>query len=68
MRYISKHDAERLKVNLDVANIHRSGSVKGMQQIYGWTPGAQVRIGLWVYNVGLACVSTLRAAGVLKGE
>lgn len=68
MRYITEDDARRYRVNTGVGNIDKSGSVKGMQQLYGWPKGGQVRIGGYIYNVGVSEVERLRRAGVLKGE
>ncbi len=68
MRYMTQADAERNRVSLDVANISASGSVKGMQQIYGWPKGGQVRVGGFVYNVGVVEIERARSLGILKGE
>lgn len=67
MRYTTKEGAERARVSLEVPSIHASGSVRGMQERYGWPRGGQVRVGGYVYNVGPANVEKLRRAGVLKG-
>lgn len=68
MRHTTEAEAARARVSLDVGNIHRSGSVRGMQERFGWPKGGQVRIGSYVYNVGPAGVAKLRAAGVLRGD
>lgn len=68
MRYTTKEAASRARVSLDVPNIHKSGSVAGMQKLYGWPRGGQVRCGSYVYNIGPAGVAKLRAAGALFGE
>ena len=68
MRYMTEAEALRNKVNLDVANISRTGSVKGMQQKFSWPEGGQLRVGAYIYNIGVGEVNRLRRAGVLKGE
>lgn len=69
MRYTTKEGARRARVNLEaVGNISVTGSVRGMQERYGWPKGGQVRVGAWVYNVGVAGVEKLRKARELKGE
>lgn len=68
MRYITESTARAQRVNMNVANISRTGSVLGMQKLYGWPVGGQIRIGGFIYNVGVSEVQRLRAAGVLKGE
>lgn len=68
MRYTTAEEAARARVSLDVGNIHVTGSVKGMQSIYNWPKGGQVRVGAYIYNVGPANIDKLRAAGVLRGE
>lgn len=69
MRYISETDAKRERVNLDsCGSIHCTGSVRGMQSRYNWPVGGQVRVGSYVYNVGVAEVQRLRDLRVLKGE
>lgn len=68
MRYITEQTAKDYRVNLDVGSIHSTGSVTGMQKRFGWKKGAQVRVGSYVYNVGVAEVERLRGAGVLRGE
>lgn len=68
MRYITEQDAKANRVNLDaVRSIHRTGSVRGMQDRYGWPKGGQVRVGSYIYNVGTAEVERLRNLGVLQG-
>jgi hypothetical protein len=49
-------------------SIHASGSVRGMQKIYGWPRGAQVRIGRYIYNVGTVALQRLRDSGLVHGE
>lgn len=43
-------------------NIHRSGSVIGMRKQFGWQKGGQVRLGMWIYNLGPLAVQRLRDA------
>jgi hypothetical protein len=71
MRYvpISKEPAARRLVNFDACgNISRTGSVRGMQTLYGWPKNGQVRLGGWIFNIGPDAVSKLRTAHILKGE
>jgi hypothetical protein len=39
-----------------------------MQKKYGWPKGGQVRVGAYIYNVGVAEVERLRNLFILKGE
>lgn len=69
MRYTTQEAARRYRINLDaVGSIHKSGSVAGMQKLYGWPKGGQVRIGAYIYNVGVDAVARLRGYGEIKGE
>lgn len=70
MRYVTKADAAKhLTARMQqVGNIHVSGSVLGMQQQFGWAKGGQVRVGSYIYNVGVAEVERLRNLHVLRGE
>jgi hypothetical protein len=67
MRYITVRAARDNRVNLDVGNIHYTGSVRGMQKLYGWPKGGQVRVGSWIYNLGPAEVQRLERLGVVRG-
>lgn len=70
MRYVLREfeaQARRL-VNFDCGNISASGSVKGMQQLYGWPKGGQVRMGSYIYNVGPEAVKRLTHAKLLRGN
>ena len=68
MRYTTKEALRRLRIDVEaVGNISRTGSVRGMQTLYGWPKGGQVRIGAWIYNIGPAAVQRLRDAGELRG-
>lgn len=67
MRYVRQEDAHKVKKD-HCGNIATSGSVKGMQKLFGWKPGEQVRIGGFIYNVGAQEVERLRGLGILKGE
>lgn len=68
MRYITKADAERHRVNLDVSNISVTGSVTGMQKQFGWPKGGQVRVGSYIYNLGVDEVQRLARLGIVKGS
>lgn len=72
MRYVRKKDlneARRVVRGLtDFPNIHSTGSVRGMQQIYRWPRGGQVLIAGFIYNVGTENVQKLRDAGLLRGD
>lgn len=68
MRYVRIEDVPKDMNLTDKPNISVTGSVTGMQQIYGWPKGGQVRIGSYVYNVGTDVVQELRNRGILKGE
>lgn len=62
MRYVRKSDekAARRLVNFDsVGNISVTGSVLGMQRRFGWQRGGQVRLGRYIYNIGIANVNKL---------
>jgi hypothetical protein len=66
--YIKIKDAEAHKIRLhDVGNIDRSGSVLGMRHLYGWPKGGQVRVGRYIYNVGVSEVERARRLGILRG-
>lgn len=71
MRYVLREfeaSARRL-VDFDkCGNIHKSGSVLGMQRHYGWKPNGQVRLGSWIYNIGPEAVEKLNKAGILRGH
>jgi len=67
MKYVREQDAERTGVNLDVANIHKSGSVRGMCQRYGWDAGRAVRIGNYIYQLSEQDAAKVRRLGVLRG-
>jgi hypothetical protein len=41
--------------------------VRGMCSRFGWTPGGQVRLGGYIYNVGTAAVQKLKDARLIKG-
>lgn len=70
MKYIHKDDeyAARRMVNFEACgNIDRSGSVKGMQQLYGWPKGGQVRVRGYIYNVGPTAIDKLRNHNLIRG-
>ncbi len=51
MKYITVKDAAKLPAGWDEqANIHRSGSVRGMISRFGWKPGHAFRIGQYIYH------------------
>ena len=52
MRYIRIADAKQhLPAGWDEqANIHRTGSVRGMISCFGWLPGHAFRIGQYIYH------------------
>ena len=68
MRYVAKADKAKVRRVDSVGNISVTGSVRGMQQLYGWPKGGHARIGQWVYHVGTAAVKRLRGLGILRGE
>lgn len=69
MRSTTEAACRRYRINLDACgSIHKSGSVAGMQRLYGWPKGGQVRVGQWIYNIGPDAVAKLRGYGELKGE
>lgn len=71
MRYVPKANeaAARRAVNFDACgNISITGSVRGMQQLYGWTRNGQVRLGSWIYNIGPAAVEKLKGLSLLRGR
>ena len=71
MRYVKAAEfrkARRIPHYSSFPNIHVTGSVKGMQKIYRWPRGGQVRVGSYIYNIGTENVQKLRDAGVLRGE
>ncbi len=66
--YITLNDAKKHNINLEhVGSIDRSGSVRGMQRLYGWKKGGQVRIGSYIYNIGTSEVERARRLGILRG-
>lgn len=68
MRYVEIENKPKVR-NVDaVGNISVTGSVTGMQKLYGWPRGGQVRIGSWIYNIGPAEVERLRNLGLIRGE
>ena len=51
LKYITVKDAAKLPAGWDEqANIHRSGSVRGMISRFGWLPGHAFRIGQYIYH------------------
>lgn len=69
MRYVKSDDVARASrlVDFDAyGSISRTGSVRGMQKLYGWKPKGQVRIGSYIYNVGPENVHKLNAANLLR--
>ena len=69
MRYVRKTEEGRARRMVDfdsVSNIDSSGSVRGMQKLYGWPKGGQVRIGGYIYNIGTAAVERLANSNVLR--
>ena len=70
MRYVPAENiaqASRL-VNFDaVGNIDRTGSVRGMQKLYGWPRNGQVRLGGYIYNIGPEKVALLTSRNLIKG-
>jgi len=68
MRYVKESNRNKVR-NIDSAgSIHRTGSVTGMQRKYGWPKGGQIRLGSYIYNVGVREVERLRDGGLLLGE
>lgn len=72
MRYVRAEEwpHPRYKVPaLDTfGSIHVSGSVTGMQRYYNWKRGGQVRVGQFIYNVGVDIVTRLDELSVLRGR
>ena len=73
MRYILQTDYSKANRAVSNAfeicgNISVTGSVKGMQKIYGWKPKGQVRYGRYIYNIGPWNVQVLKDRGLLKGD
>jgi hypothetical protein len=68
MRYLLVKDARKCPRLQQVGNIDVSGSVLGMQKLFGWPKGGQVRCGGYIYNVGVTEVQRLRACRLLKGD
>ena len=69
MRYVKVKETPRwLEARMDtVGSIARSGSVRGMQNRFGWKRGGQVRVGGFIYNVGPDDVARLKQQGILRG-
>ena len=69
MRYVPMEleSQARRAVNFNVGNIDKSGSVRGMQQLYFWPKGGQVRLGGYIYNVGPAAVEVLNNKNLIRG-
>lgn len=66
--YITVENAKKYDINLEhVGSIDRNGSVRGMQRLYGWKKGGQVRIGSYIYNIGTLEVERARRLGILRG-
>jgi hypothetical protein len=65
--YIKIDDAKKHKIDLHVGSIDKSGSVVGMRRLYGWSKGGQVRIGSYIYNIGVLEVERARRLGILRG-
>lgn len=74
MRYVKAGDFDRANRIVGGAldtcgNIDVTGSVRGMQNRFGWKPCGQVRCGGYVYNIGPKNVAKLRHGPVmLRGE
>jgi hypothetical protein len=69
MRYVKVSDAGQIRDVLDrVGSISATGSVIGMQRLYGWKRGGQVRVGAYIYNVGPSEVARIAALGILRGS
>jgi hypothetical protein len=70
MRYVPAENVSRAAraVNFDgYGNIDVSGSVKGMQKLYGWPKRGQVRVGGYIYNIGPLNVAKLEALNLIRG-
>lgn len=67
MKYVRKQDAERAGINLDVANIHKTGSVRGMCQRYGWDVSRAVMVGGYIYQLSEQDAARARQLGILRG-
>lgn len=68
MRYVKKVDANKIDWDSNWPSIHATGSVIGMQKLYSWPKGGQVRVGQYIYNMGIAEIKKLRDMGILRGE
>lgn len=52
MRYIHKDDVARLPKGWDECpSIDATGSVRGMQKLFGWKKGYAFRIGGYIYHL-----------------
>lgn len=67
MRYVTAENARKARLSLNVGNISVTGSLTGMQQKFGWPKGGQVRVGSYIYNVGVSEVQRLSRLGYLRG-
>lgn len=66
--YVTIANAKKHNIRLDnVGSIDKSGSVVGMQKLYGWPKGGQIRVGSYIYNVGVSEVERARSLGILRG-
>ena len=69
MRYVRQDAVPRwLESEMDrVGSIDKTGSVRGMQNRFGWKRGGQVRVGGYIYNVGPEAIARLEREGRLRG-
>ena len=66
--YVTIAKEKKHNIRLDnVGSIDKSGSVVGMQKLYGWPKGGQIRVGSYIYNVGVSEVERARSLGILRG-
>ena len=71
MRYVTQAGVEKHRLTGEFeacGNISKTGSVLGMQKLFGWPKGGQVRKGAFIYNVGPLAVDRMRGLGIVKGD
>lgn len=68
MKYVRQEDANKVRGLNSCGNISVTGSVVGMRKLYGWPKGGQVRVGSYIYNVGVTEVERLDREGLLHGK
>jgi hypothetical protein len=69
MRYVREEDRKSVRGLDSCGNIDKTGSVLGMQRIYGWPKGGQVRPSAatsttWAWPKWTGCVLSASCAGI----